>query len=60
MELRMLSGLHRGATLELEEDSSVLAIGTSPNADVLMADPGIARLHCRLSRQAKRWHIQPV
>lgn len=60
MELRILSGLHRGAALEIDEDVGSLAIGASPDGDVLLADPGVARLHCRVSLQAGRWHIEPV
>jgi len=46
-ELRILSGYHRGATLPL--DGVELAIGADEEADVVLADPGIAARHARLS-----------
>jgi type III secretion protein D len=60
MELRILSGLHRGAVLDLVEDAGTLAVGMSPQADVLMVDAGVAGIHCRLSSKAGRWYIEPA
>jgi type III secretion protein D len=62
MELRILSGLHRGAVMEVDEDVGAITIGASPEADVdvLLADPGVAKVHCRLSPKGGRWHIEPV
>lgn len=62
MELRILTGLHRGAVMDVDEDGEGLTLGASPDADVdvLIADPGIAKVHCRLAMQAGRLHIEPV
>ena len=60
MELRVVSGLHRGAVMDLDGEAESLGIGTSPQADILMADAGIAALHCRLVVRGGRWFIEPV
>jgi len=52
-ELRILSGLHRGATLPL--DDQPLTIGCSESADVVLVDPGVAELHATLSRSGSGW-----
>ncbi|RJF92167.1 FHA domain-containing protein [Noviherbaspirillum saxi] len=49
MELRMLSGLHRGAVLELDDEE--LALGASDNADVIVVDPGVAPLHLQIRKE---------
>lgn len=43
LELRILTGLHRGAALPIYEGE--LVIGASEDADVVLADPGIAGRH---------------
>jgi type III secretion protein D len=64
MELRILSGLHRGAAMEIEApgEGEGMTIGASPGGDmdVLLADAGIARRHCRLQAHANRWHLEPL
>lgn len=60
MELRVLSGLHRGAVMDLDGEAQSLSMGTSPQADIPMADAGIAALHCRLVLRGERWFIEPV
>ena len=62
MELRILSGLHRGAAMEIEDTGEGIAIGSSPGGDldVLLADSGIARRHCRLSMSGNRWVLEPL
>lgn len=52
-ELRVLSGLHRGATLPLDDHPHV--IGASDNAEVVLVDPGIEERHARLQLAADGW-----
>lgn len=52
-ELRILSGLHRGATLPL--DANAHAIGASEEADVVLVDSGIEQLHATLSPEGSAW-----
>jgi type III secretion protein D len=58
MELRMLSGLHRGAALGVEE--GVMTLGASTDADVLVADPGVAPVHARLRRNGPSVVLTPA
>jgi type III secretion protein D len=53
IELRVASGLHRGATLPLEDRT--LLIGASEEADVVLVDPGIAAHHAKLSQTDGGW-----
>ncbi|MGI4936529.1 MAG: FHA domain-containing protein, partial [Janthinobacterium lividum] len=46
-ELRILNGLHRGATLPLDEQAQT--IGQSEDADVVLVDQGIADRHAVLT-----------
>jgi type III secretion protein D len=57
MELRMLSGLHRGAVLELDEEE--LLFGASDQADVLVADSGVAARHLSLRKDADGYLLVP-
>ena len=52
-ELRILSGLHRGATLPL--DANAHAIGASEEADVVLVDSGIEQLHATLTSEGATW-----
>lgn len=52
-ELRILSGLHRGAILPLDEDQ--LSIGAHEDADVVLVDPGVESIHARLSKSESGW-----
>lgn len=52
-ELRILSGLHRGATLPL--DDIPLTIGASETDDVVLVDPGVEDRHATLSRSDSGW-----
>ncbi|PFH10313.1 type III secretion protein D [Collimonas sp. PA-H2] len=52
-ELRILNGLHRGATLPL--DDTPLLIGASDMADVVLVDPGIEERHATLTRTESGW-----
>ncbi|KQV58037.1 MULTISPECIES: FHA domain-containing protein [unclassified Duganella] len=53
LELRILSGLHRGASLPLGGERYV--IGASDDADVVLLDPGIANRHATLRHDGERW-----
>lgn len=55
-ELRVLNGLHRGAALPLIGEHWL--IGSSEQHDLLLQDPGIARRHCRLTRDGERWRLE--
>lgn len=48
LELRVLNGLHRGATLPLDGDAA--SLGSDEHNDVVLLDPGIAAQHARLQR----------
>ncbi|RJF96890.1 hypothetical protein D3870_21175 [Noviherbaspirillum cavernae] len=54
-ELRILSGLHRGATLPLDDRPHVL--GASDDADVVLVDPGIESQHATLSLSETGWSL---
>ncbi|MFC7518734.1 FHA domain-containing protein [Herbaspirillum sp. GCM10030257] len=54
-ELRILSGLHRGATLPLDNRPHVL--GASDDADVVLVDPGIEPQHATLSLSETGWSL---
>ncbi|WAC74577.1 hypothetical protein OU995_07685 [Roseateles sp. SL47] len=60
MQLRVLTGLHRGAVLDLDEEAGSLTLGQSPMADAPMADAGLADLHCRLQLQDRQWSLAPA
>jgi len=53
VELRIASGLHRGATLPLE--NRALLIGANEDADVVLVDPGMASRHATLSQTDSGW-----
>lgn len=52
-ELRILSGLHRGATLPLDERPHI--IGASEDADVVIVDPEIEPQHASLELAGDTW-----
>lgn len=52
-ELRILSGLHRGASLALGGERYV--IGASDDADVVLLDPGVESRHATLRHDGERW-----
>ncbi|NHZ41593.1 FHA domain-containing protein [Massilia aquatica] len=53
LELRILNGLHRGATLPL--DAQAVDIGAGEAADVVMADHGIEDDHAHLAPHGDGW-----
>lgn len=57
-ELRILSGMHRGATLPL--DQRALNIGADDDADVVLVDPGIAAAHATLEPGAQGWTLSAL
>jgi type III secretion protein D len=56
LELRILSGLHRGATLPLDDDST-LVMGADEAADVVLLDPGIEPQHATLRTTGEGWAL---
>lgn len=54
-ELRVLNGLHQGAALPLIGEQWL--IGAHADHDLALYDPGIAALHCRLSRTDAGWAL---
>lgn len=57
-ELRILSGLHRGATLPLDERP--LVIGASEDADVVLVDPDIETQHATLTLTSQGWSLSTL
>ncbi|ADM98684.1 HrpQ [Dickeya dadantii 3937] len=54
-ELRVLTGLHRGAALPLSGTS--WRIGSADEADMVLYDPGIRERHCLLEKQPDGWLV---
>jgi type III secretion protein D len=54
-ELRILSGLHRGATLPLQ--ARPYSVGASEDADVVLVDPDIAATHAHLALHEDGWTL---
>lgn len=54
-ELRVLTGLHRGAALPLSGQQ--WWIGAAQDADLALYDPGIKDRHCELSKTAQGWQV---
>ncbi|OEC35415.1 type III secretion protein D [Pseudomonas cuatrocienegasensis] len=54
-ELRVLTGLHRGAALPLNGDQ--WCIGSSSEADLALYDPGIKDSHCMLRLVDSTWSL---
>jgi type III secretion protein D len=57
-ELRILNGLHRGATLPLDERTQI--IGQSEDADVVLVDQGIAERHAQLTLDQSGWTLEQL
>ncbi|WP_143073946.1 FHA domain-containing protein [Roseateles sp. YR242] len=60
MQLRVLSGLHREAVLDLDEALDELVVGPAQDADIALVDPGLSGRHCRIVRQGGLWLIEPL
>lgn len=54
-ELRILSGLHRGAAMPLDDEA--LLMGASDHADIVLVDPGIEAKHAKISRAESGWVV---
>ncbi|MFP1822329.1 FHA domain-containing protein [Lonsdalea quercina] len=57
-ELRVLTGLHRGAALPLNGQSC--CIGAADDADMVLYDPGIRDCHCLLEKQGEAWVLSAL
>jgi type III secretion protein D len=57
-ELRILNGLHRGATLPL--DGQALVVGASEDADIVLVDPGIETRHASVQLTETGWSLSPL
>ncbi|RAM67031.1 hypothetical protein RB25_07500 [Herbaspirillum rubrisubalbicans] len=57
-EMRILNGYLRGATVPLSDQ--VCIIGASDDADVVLADPGIAARHASLSLGPQGWSLEAL
>ncbi|MEN2395517.1 FHA domain-containing protein [Pseudomonas halotolerans] len=57
-ELRVLSGLHRGAALPLVGGQWV--VGAAEDADLALYDPGICAHHVRLSQSQDQWMLETL
>ncbi|AVR94337.1 FHA domain-containing protein [Pseudoduganella armeniaca] len=55
LELRILNGLHRGASLPLDEQPQL--IGAGDDADVVLVDPGIEPRHAVLRLDGGHWSL---
>lgn len=54
-ELRVLTGLHKGAALPLVGEQ--WTVGAEETRDLALHDPGIESLHCRLQRVGEGWQL---
>lgn len=57
-ELRVLTGLHRGAALPL--NGLTCRIGAADDADMVLYDPGIREGHCLLEKQGGAWVLSAL
>lgn len=58
LELRILSGLHRGAALPL--DGAALELGGAEHCDVVLADRGLAQRHAVLTPGMDGWRLEAL
>jgi type III secretion protein D len=59
LELRILTGLQRGAAMAIEE-GRILTLGSDDNCDVLILDHGIAEQHLTLEYQEEALVLNPL
>jgi type III secretion protein D len=59
LELRILTGLQRGAAMAVE-DAQILTVGSGDNCDVLILDHGIAEQHLTLEYQEESLVLTPL
>lgn len=55
LELRILNGLHRGASLPLDDQPQL--IGAADDADIVLVDPGIEPRHAVLRLEGSTWSL---
>lgn len=55
LELRILNGLHRGASLPLDDQPQL--IGSADDADIVLVDPGIEPRHAVLRLDGGSWSL---
>jgi len=55
LELRILNGLHRGASLPLDDQPQL--IGAADDADIVLVDPGIEPRHAVLRLDGSNWSL---
>jgi len=58
VELRILNGYHRGATLPLHGE--VLTVGAGEDADVVLVDPGMQERHASVMPAASGWSLRAL
>lgn len=59
MALQVVAGLHLGASRPLTL-SDLVMIGSGDDCDVILSDAGVARHHCLLMRQGRRWSLRAI
>lgn len=58
LELRILTGLHRGAALPLDGDT--IRLGSAAENDIVLLDPGMPALACTICQSAdSTWRYRP-
>jgi len=55
--LRILAGLHAGASVELAQDCDI-KIGSASSADVVLADPGVSSHHMNVCLRGERLELR--
>lgn len=58
LELRILNGYHRGATLPLHGEA--LTVGAGEDADVVLVDPGMQERHASVTPGASGWSLRAL
>lgn len=60
LEIRILNGLHQGASLALDDER--ITLGSSLDADIEVIDPGIKERHCVIEylENKKNWYVQAL
>jgi len=58
VELRVLNGYHRGATLPLHGET--LTVGAGEDADVVLVDPGMQERHASVALAASGWSLRAL
>lgn len=56
--LVVLNGAQSGNTLRLDEDPGIVTLGRHISNDLQLDDDRASRMHARLTRRGKRWHLE--